>query len=411
MKPPPPPSLGLVALREIRFFRRDRAGYLLAVVVPVICFAVLTWTFSSAVVRGLNVIVVDADRSEVSAKLIQSIASAPGLRVAERANDLKTATRAIRSGEYIPPRFEEELRASRRPQIIAFYNSQYFTPGNIASRGLSDAISDAVSQLSPLHDVRLPSPGAGSLVLEQYVLTNPALNYAGFLLRAVMPTTLHVIVGIAAAYAVGTELSRRSRRAWLRCAGGNPLSALTGKLLPLFALFLAFLGVEALVLHAGFGLSYRGNVLMISVAAMLFILAYQSLAAVFVLLVRDLTLSLSLVAIVSSLAFGYAGVGLPVLAMNGFAKSWGALLPIRWYQQILFDQAAIGSPVQASAPAFAILAAMALGLFGLAWWLLTRLSPDAQRAEAAPLPQYRHGIPGAFIGEWSACSPTAASSL
>jgi ABC-2 type transport system permease protein len=172
------------------------------------------------------------------------------------------------------------LRAAHRPQIIAFYNSQYFTRGNIASRGLSDAISDAISQLSPLHDVGLPPPGAGSLVLEQYVLTNPALNYAGLLLRAVMPTTLHVIIGVAAAYAVGTEFSRRSWRVWLRCAVGSPLVVLAGKLLPLFALFLAFLGNEALILHARFGLSYRGNVLMIFVAAMLFILAYQSLSAV-----------------------------------------------------------------------------------------------------------------------------------
>ena len=98
MRPPPRPGLGLVALREIRFFRRDRAGYLLTIVVPLIAFAVLTWTFSSAVVRGLNVVVVDADRSEISAELIQSIAAAPGLRVAERADDLTSATRAIRSG-------------------------------------------------------------------------------------------------------------------------------------------------------------------------------------------------------------------------------------------------------------------------------------------------------------------------
>jgi len=42
MKPPPHPGLGLVALREIRFFRRDRAGYLLVIVVPLIAFAVLT---------------------------------------------------------------------------------------------------------------------------------------------------------------------------------------------------------------------------------------------------------------------------------------------------------------------------------------------------------------------------------
>jgi ABC-2 type transport system permease protein len=163
--------------------------------------------------------------------------------------------------------------------VIAFYNAQYFTPGNIASGALSEAILDAASKLSPVHGVCLPSVGSGSLVVEQYVLTNPALNYAGFLLRAVMPTTLHVVIGIATAYAIGTEFSRRSRRAWLRCANGSPLIALVGKLLPLAALFFAFLGIETLILHAGFELPYRGNVLMMVVAAMLFIAAYQSLAA------------------------------------------------------------------------------------------------------------------------------------
>jgi len=108
MRRPARPGVWLVATREYRFFRRDRAGYLLVTLVPLIAFAVLTWTFSSAVVRGLNIVVVDADRSEISAKLIQAIAAAPGLQVSERAGDLKSATQAIRSGRaigavYIPP--------------------------------------------------------------------------------------------------------------------------------------------------------------------------------------------------------------------------------------------------------------------------------------------------------------------
>jgi ABC-2 type transport system permease protein len=53
-----------------------------------------------------------------------------------------------------------------------------------------------------------------------------------------MPTTLQIVIGKAAAYAIGTEFSRRSRRAWVRWAGGSPLIALSGKLLPLFALFI-----------------------------------------------------------------------------------------------------------------------------------------------------------------------------
>ena len=406
MKPPPPPGFWLVARREIRFFHRDRAGWFLVVAIPLIAFAILAWTFGSAVVRGLNVVIVDMDRSAVSTGVIQQIAAAPGLRISDRADSLATATKAIRSGDaiaavYIPPSFEHDLTAGRRPQIVVFYNTQYFTPGNVASKGLRDAISAASAQLSPLHEVRLQPVGSGPLVVEQYVLTNPATNYAAFLLRAVMPTVLHVVIAIAAGYAVGTEFSRRSSRAWLRCAGGSPLVALAGKLWPLFAVFFVLMAIDALILHAGFELPYRGNIFMIAVAAALFIAAYQSLAALLQLLVRNLALGLSLTAIITSPAFGYAGVGLPVLAMGAFPQAWGALLPLRWYQQILFDQAARGSLVHASSVPFAILAGMALGLFTLAWLCLRRSLPRRQEEEVAWPQDGRHpGLRRAFVGEW-----------
>ena len=95
MKPPPPPGFWLVARREIRFFRRDQAGWFLVVAIPLIAFAILAWTFGSAVVRGLNVMIVDMDRSEVSTGVIQQIAAAPGLRISERGDSLTTATKAI----------------------------------------------------------------------------------------------------------------------------------------------------------------------------------------------------------------------------------------------------------------------------------------------------------------------------
>src|SRR5262249_47673755 len=219
---PPRPGLPLVAARGIPFFPRDTAGWFLVIAIPLIAFAVLAWTFSSAVVRGLNVVIDDEDRSATSSKFVEEIGAAPGLRIAQRAESLSTATQAVRSGDaigavYIPPKFEQDLLAGRRPQIVAFYNTQYFTPGNIASKALRDAISAASAQLAPVNQVRLQPVGSGQLVVEQYVLTNPAVNYAAFLLRTIMPTVLHVVIAIATGYAVGTEFSRRSRRAWLRC--------------------------------------------------------------------------------------------------------------------------------------------------------------------------------------------------
>lgn len=408
MRLAPLPGLALVATREIRWFRRDRIAVILILVVPLIAFAILAWTFSDAVVRGLGVVVVDGDRSPASREFVQAIEASPGVSITLRAEDLAAATRAIRSGEaiaaaYIPAQFERDLIAGRRPQIEVFYNTQFLTPGNIAAKGLREAIASAPSLAAPAHAAPpLPSQ-VGALVVEQYVLTNPALNYAQFLLRAVLPTVLHVVIAIATGYAVGSELSRRSRRAWLRAAGGSPLTALVGKIAPLFGIFMLLMVVLLVIIHGGFAIPFRGDALMMLGAACLFVLAYQSLGALLQLLVGNLPLGLSLTGIIVSPAFGYAGVGFPAIGMEGFARHWGELLPLRWYIQILFDQAARGAPVAASAVSFAILAAMAIVLFTLAWLRLRSLAqrpaPTARPNEPA-IPAGPPGLGGAFVAEW-----------
>ena len=128
--------------------RRDGVALVLAVLVPVIAFAILTLTFSNAVIRNLRVAIVDADRSATSLIYVQSIASAPGVTVAERSSDMRSAMEAVRSGDaiaavYIPENFERDLLARKRPQVVSLYNRQYFTPGNNAASSISMAKSGA----------------------------------------------------------------------------------------------------------------------------------------------------------------------------------------------------------------------------------------------------------------------------
>ena len=152
---------------------------------------------------------------------VQGVDAAPGVAVAERFDDLSSAMHAVRSGDviavvFLPEHLERDALAGRRPQIVVFYNRQYFTPGNNANSALTSAISSATAGLPSPVLGKSSSFRTGSLVLERYVLTNPALNYAQFLLRAILPTVLHVITAIAAGYAVGSEFSSRSLTEWLR---------------------------------------------------------------------------------------------------------------------------------------------------------------------------------------------------
>jgi ABC-2 type transport system permease protein len=407
MRPKPKPGFLLVARRECRWLLHDRAALILIFGVPLFAFAVLTAVFSHPVIRELGVVIVDADRSETSRAFVEEVEASPGLSIAERAGDLGSAARAIRSGEaiaavYVPADFERDLKAGRRPQVVGFYNQQFLTAAGIASSGLGDSLSAAAKRAA-----ERAAPKAsriGSLVAETIVLVNPQRNYAQFLLRALLPMVVHVIIAISGGYAVGSEFHRRSMRTWLACAGGNPIVALAGKLAPLFGIFFVIMLLVPIILEGLLGISFKGDVPMIVAAGSLLTVGYLALGALMQLLVRDLATGLGLTGLVVSPAFGYAGVGFPTLGMNAFAQAWGAILPVRWYMAVLLGQAARGSPLSESARPFAALAALAVLYALLALLRLRAIARSETRSAPAPAaaapPTTPHGIGGAFAAEW-----------
>jgi ABC-2 type transport system permease protein len=407
MRPKPKPGFLLVARREWRWLLHDGAALILMFGVPLFAFAVLTAVFSHPVIRELGVVIVDADRSETSRAFAEEVAASSGLSIAERAGDLASAARAIRSGDaigavYLPADFERDLKAGRRPHVVGFYNQQFLTAAGIASSSLSDSLSAANKRAA-----ERAAPKAsriGSLVAETIVLVNPQRNYAQFLLRTLLPMVLHVIVAISAGYAMGSEFRRRSMRAWLACAGGNPIVALAGKLAPLFGIFFVIGLSEVLILEGLLGIGFKGDVPIILAAGSLLIIGYLALGALMQLLVRDLATGLGLTGIIVSPAFGYAGVGFPAFGMNAFAQAWGAILPVRWYMAVLLGQAARGLPLSESARPFAALATLAVLYSLLAFLRLRAVARSATRSPPAPAPMAAaaapRGVGGAFVAEW-----------
>src|SRR4030095_11883721 len=108
----------LVAAREWRWLLPARVALFLIFGVPFFAFVVLAAVFSHSVIRGLGVVVVDADRSDTSRAFVEQVAASPNLSIIERTGDLASAARAIRAGDaiaaiYIPANFERDLTAER----------------------------------------------------------------------------------------------------------------------------------------------------------------------------------------------------------------------------------------------------------------------------------------------------------
>ena len=308
----------------------------------------------------------------------KQVASSPGLSIVERAGDLASAARAIRSGEaigavYVPADFERDLKAERRPQVVAFYNQQFLTAAGIASSSLSDSLGrrqqtrggarraeSIAHRIADRRDDRARQPAA------QLCAIPAARAVAG---------GVHIIVTIAAGYAVGSEFRRRSMRTWLACAGGNPIVALAGKLAPLFAIFFVIMLTVPLILEGLLGIAFKGDVAMVIIAASLFLISYLAMGALLQLLVRDLALGLGL-----DRHHRLAGLWLRRRGISHARHecvrlhAWAAILPLRWYMAVLFGQAARGLPLSDSAPAFAALAALATRYSLLAFLRLRSLA-------------------------------------
>ena len=404
------PGFWLVAQRECRWLFGDRVALLLIFGVPLFAFVVLTTVFSHPVIRHLAVTVVDEDRSDASRALTEYVAASPSLQIVDRSGTLSTAVQDIRSGKaisaiYIPPNFERDLKADRRPQVVGFYNQQFLTPSGIASSGLSDSLSAAAAAAAPAKRAA-PSPvSVGTLTGETIALVNPQKNYAQFLLRALLPMIIHVVITLAAGYSVGSEFRRRDARAWLESAGGDPVVALAGKLAPLFGIFFLIMLAESFFLEGGLQIPFKGDVPLMLAAGSLLIVAHLSLGALLQLLAGDLATGLGLAGLFVSPAFGYAGVGFPTVGMNAFAQTWSAILPLRWYMSVLLGQAARGLPVSESAIPFAALAGLAVLYAVLALLRMASLTRKG-RFERRRTPEQpgiagtSRGIGGAFKAEW-----------
>ncbi|HTF74270.1 MAG TPA: ABC transporter permease [Bradyrhizobium sp.] len=404
------PGFLLVARRECHWLFHDRVALLLIFGVPLFAFVVLTTVFSRPVIRGLGVTVVDEDRSDASRALVEYVAASPSLKIVDRSGTLSTAVQDIRSGKaisaiHIPPDFERDLKAQRRPQVVGFYNQQFLTAAGIASSGLSDALSAAAAVAAPAKRAAPAPTSMGTLAGETIALVNPQKNYAQFLLRALLPTIIHVVITLAAGYSVGSEFRRRDARAWLQSAGGDPIVALVGKLAPLFGIFFLIMLAEPLFLEGVLQIPFRGDLPLMVAAASLLIIACLSLGALLQLLTGDLPTGLGLAGLFASPAFGYAGVGFPTVGMNAFAQAWSAILPLRWYMAVLLGQAARGLPVSESAAPFAALAGLTVLYAGLALLRMTSLKRKGRFEMAGPSGQPEtggtsRGIGGAFMAEW-----------
>jgi ABC-2 type transport system permease protein len=356
--------------------------------------AVLTAVFSAGLATDLPIGVLDLDGSDLSRTIVRMVDATPDVEMATHVADLAEGRSMILSGRIhgllmLPHNLERDVFAGRRPEVVFFYNTQMLTTGNLVLRGVNGAVPGAAAgirlslrsaQGQPLESAQaalVPIP------VQTHALFNPTLNYVHFLLAALLPSLLQIVVATTAVYSAGLDVETPHRLRILRRLGGGLWPALIAKVLPYTFLFMLVLGTSDSMLFGIFGLPLRGSGPLLLLAGLLFVLANQFLGLLLALVLRPMTSAVAIAMLLTAPAFGFMGIGFPRIGMNPFAYGWSEILPGTWYLMARIDQTIRGTPLDLSWKPVLMLAAFVIGLASL---VALRLESFRTHTAARPAP-------------------------
>lgn len=393
------PGFWLVFWREFNWLRRRPFLLALSTIVPLALMALLTFVFSAGLATRLPIAVLDLDSSDLSRSIIRMVDASQDTAVSVHVAELAEGRHLILNGDVhgllmLPKNLERDVFAGRRPEVVFFYNTQTLTTGNLTLRGVSGALPTAAAGIrlalrtAEGEPYEMAQADLTPIPVQIHALFNPTLNYVHFLLAALIPSVLQIIIVTSSAYSIGLDMETPYRLQTLRWLGGGLWPAMAGKIAPYTLLFLTMLGLSDAVLFGYLELPLNGHRGVLVLAGLLFIIACQMFGVLMALILKPVGTAVSIATLLTAPAFGFMGIGFPRLGMNAFAYHWGALLPGTWYLMARIDQTIRGTPLGLSWKPILVLLAFVIAFAGLAAWRLEgmRAARIARKAYLAPLP-------------------------
>lgn len=348
--------------------------------VPLFAAVFFVTLLSKGVATEVPSAIVDLDRTPTSRNIVRTLDAFHGVDVKYHLDSYTEAMDYVKQSKIvgfivIPEGFSSDALAMRRPELSYYINFSYYASASLMVKDYTtiSALSNASLVSGTLSAMGMNESTIES-VLQPYVakvhaLGNPWLDYGVYLANSFVPTLLALMVMIMTAYSITLEIKENTSRQWLETAGGSMAMALWGKLIPQtvnftlvgWAIQVYFYGIVGYPLHCPLWTMW--------LAMMLLVMASQGFALIWVCIVPNLRLSLSVCCLIGMLSFSLAGLSFPVEQMYSWVGVLSRALPAYYYYEIYCSQALSGLEFAYSAWCYAALLAFTLVPFGLMWHL------------------------------------------
>jgi len=349
----------LVRKEFLQIFR-DRTTVLQIFMIPVVQLLVLS-NAATFDVKRVRMLVVDEDRTTVSAGLVQRLQAGGQFEVVRyEATDAgiepALLDREVTAVLHIPRRFEEDLvRTGRAPVQLVLNAEEGATAGIVHSN--ANAILSSYARELDRSLVTLPEQPARAAPLDLRTRRwfNPSRNYKHWMVPALM-VSLTTIIGLLL---TAQNITRENELGTLEQLNVTPMTKvqfIAAKLIPFWLLSLLIFTIGLAIGKLVFGIPMRGSLPLVYAAAMIYLIVVLGLGLWISTITRTQQQAMFVAFFVILIFLLMSGLFTPVDSMPDWAQRVAELNPVKHFVWIMRAVLVRGAGLETVGPPMAGLA-------------------------------------------------------
>ncbi len=311
---------------------------MLSIFLPIILFLLLALIYKNGMVRNLPVAIFDDDRSGTSRLIIRSIDATSSMNVVKYVSSVEELKSEFRKGNiqgafYFPKEFETELKKGKKSTVIIYKNTASLIIGNtiykdgmtvvktisggallkkLRSKGLAEA--KAMNYVNPIR-------------IESQYLFNPNYNYENYLIPALIPAMLQMIIIVAGVLLISSEFSHNTFNELVESSGNSITAIIVGKSLPHIAVHTAtVLGIVGIIFPI-FQIEVSGSMIILIIFLIYFVIACFFVGLMFSSVFHNQFFATELAVFLNAPAFMFSGYTFPLWGVPALHNYFAQILP------------------------------------------------------------------------------------
>jgi ABC-2 type transport system permease protein len=359
----------LVRKEFLQIFR-DRATVFQIFMIPVVQLLVLA-NAATFDVKRVAMLVVDEDRSTVSAGLVQRFQAGKQFRVVRYDASAAGVDHALLDREvtavlHIPRRFEEDLVRRGRAPVQLVLNAEEGATAGIVQSYANAILADYAAELDrTLPTGRPTEPRAAPLDLRTQRWYNPTRNYKYWMVPALL-VSLTTIIGLLL---TAQNITRENELGTLEQLNVTPMTKvqfIAAKLIPFWILSMVIFTLGLAIGKVVFDIPTRGNLLLVYLAAAVYLIVVLGIGLAISTVTRTQQQAMFVAFFVILIFLLMSGLFTPVDSMPDWAQQVAEANPVKHFVSIMRAVLMRGAGLETVGPPIAGLAVSGIVVLALA---------------------------------------------